>query len=33
MIALALVLVINAMVNGIERWALRWRPVEREMEL
>jgi NitT/TauT family transport system permease protein len=32
-IALALVLVINAILNGIERWALRWRPVEREMEL
>jgi NitT/TauT family transport system permease protein len=32
-IALALVLVINAILNGIERWALRWRPVERDMEL
>jgi NitT/TauT family transport system permease protein len=32
-IALALVLVINAVLNGIERWALRWRPVERDMEL
>jgi sulfonate transport system permease protein len=32
-IALALVLVINALVNLIERRALRWRPVEREMEL
>jgi NitT/TauT family transport system permease protein len=32
-IALALVLVINAILNAIERWALRWRPVEREMEL
>ncbi len=32
-IALALVLVINAILNGIERWSLRWRPVEREMEL
>jgi NitT/TauT family transport system permease protein len=32
-IALALVLVINAVLNAIERWALRWRPVEREMEL
>jgi hypothetical protein len=27
------VLVINAILNGIERWALRWRPVERDMEL
>src|SRR5262247_2187816 len=32
-IALALVLIINAVLNSIERWALRWRPVEREMEL
>lgn len=32
-IALALVLVINALLNGLERWALRWRPVEREMQL
>ncbi|MCC6889463.1 MAG: ABC transporter permease [Hyphomicrobiales bacterium] len=32
-IALVLVLAINAVLNGIERWALRWRPVEREMEL
>ena len=32
-IALALVLVINAVLNAIERRALRWRPVEREMEL
>ena len=32
-IALALVLAINAVLNGIERWALRWRPVERDMEL
>jgi NitT/TauT family transport system permease protein len=32
-IALALVLVINAILNGLERWALRWRPVERDMEL
>jgi len=33
LIALALVLIINALVNAIEAWALRWRPVEREMEL
>ena len=32
-IAIALVLAINGLVNLIERWALRWRPVEREMEL
>jgi NitT/TauT family transport system permease protein len=32
-IALALVLVINAILNAIERWSLRWRPVEREMQL
>ena len=32
-IAIALVLALNALVNLIERWALRWRPVEREMEL
>jgi len=32
-IATALVLIINAIVNRIERWALSWRPVEREMEL
>ena len=32
-IAIALVLAINGIVNLIERWALRWRPVEREMEL
>jgi NitT/TauT family transport system permease protein len=32
-IALALVLIINAILNRIETWALRWRPVEREMEL
>jgi NitT/TauT family transport system permease protein len=32
-IALALVLAINATVNAVEAWALRWRPVEREMEL
>src|SRR5712691_747024 len=32
-IAVALVLAINAAVVAIERRALRWRPVEREMEL
>jgi len=32
-IATTLVLTINAVVNVIERRALRWRPVEREMEL
>ncbi len=32
-IAIALVLIINAIVNRIETWALAWRPVEREMEL
>jgi NitT/TauT family transport system permease protein len=32
-IAMALVLAINAVVNVIERRALAWRPVEREMEL
>jgi len=32
-IALALVLAINAVLNAVERWSLRWRPVEREMEL
>jgi NitT/TauT family transport system permease protein len=32
-IALAVVLAINAVLNAIERWALRWRPVERDMEL
>jgi NitT/TauT family transport system permease protein len=32
-IAMALVLSINAVVNVIERRALAWRPVEREMEL
>ena len=32
-IAVALVLAINAVVNLIERWALRWRPVEREMKI
>jgi NitT/TauT family transport system permease protein len=32
-IAMALVLAINAVVNAVERRALAWRPVEREMEL
>jgi len=32
-IAIALVLAINGLVNLIERWALRWRPVERDMEM
>lgn len=32
-VALALVLAINAVVNAIEKWALRWRPIEREMQL
>ena len=32
-IAIVLVLVLNGIVNLIERVALRWRPVEREMEL
>jgi NitT/TauT family transport system permease protein len=32
-IAIALVLVLNGAVNLLERWALRWRPVEREMEI
>jgi NitT/TauT family transport system permease protein len=32
-IAMALVLSINAVVNAVERRALAWRPVEREMEL
>jgi sulfonate transport system permease protein len=32
-LAIALVLVINAIVNTVERWALSWRPVEREMQL
>ena len=32
-IALVLVLAINGLVNLIERWALRWRSVERDMEL
>jgi NitT/TauT family transport system permease protein len=32
-IAIALVLLINGLVNLIERWALSWRPVERDMQL
>src|SRR5262245_31228237 len=32
-IAVALVLAINGIVNLVERWALRWRPIEREMEV
>ena len=32
-IAITLVLLINVVVNAIERRALRWRPVDREMEL
>jgi NitT/TauT family transport system permease protein len=32
-IAIALVLAINGIIHLIERWALRWRPVEREMEV
>ena len=32
-IAIALVLTINGIVNLFERWVLRWRPVEREMEI
>jgi NitT/TauT family transport system permease protein len=32
-IAIALVLAINGLVNQIERWALSWRPVERDMQL
>src|SRR5882757_239795 len=32
-IAIALVLAINGIVNLVERWALSWRPVEREMEI
>ena len=32
-VAVALVLAINAVVNLIERWALRWRPVERDMKI
>ena len=32
-IAIALVLAINGLVNRVERWSLSWRPVEREMQL
>jgi NitT/TauT family transport system permease protein len=32
-VAIALVLAINGLVNLIERWALSWRPVERDMQL
>jgi hypothetical protein len=32
-IAIALVLTINGIVNLVERWALRWRPVERDMQI
>jgi NitT/TauT family transport system permease protein len=32
-IAIALVLAINGLVNLIERWALSWRPVERDMQI
>ena len=32
-VAITLVLVINGLVNRIERWALSWRPIEREMQL
>jgi ABC-type nitrate/sulfonate/bicarbonate transport system permease component len=32
-VATALVLAINAALNVVERWALSWRPLEREMEL
>src|SRR5262245_7394643 len=32
-IAIALVLAINGLVNLVERWSLRWRPTERDMEL
>jgi NitT/TauT family transport system permease protein len=32
-VAIALVLALNGIVNLVERFALRWRPVEREMEL
>ena len=32
-IAIALVLAINGIVNLIERFALRWRPVERDMQI
>jgi hypothetical protein len=27
------VLTINGIVNLVERWALRWRPVERDMQI
>ncbi len=32
-VAVALVLIINGIVNGLERRALKWRPVERDMQL
>jgi ABC-type nitrate/sulfonate/bicarbonate transport system permease component len=32
-IAIALVLTINGVVNLVERFALRWRPVERDMQI
>ncbi len=32
-VAVALVLVINAVVNALERHALRWRPTDRDMQL
>lgn len=32
-VAITLVLVINGLVNLIEHWALRWRPVERDMQI
>jgi NitT/TauT family transport system permease protein len=32
-VAVALVLIINAVVNALERRALKWRPVERDMQL
>ena len=32
-VAVALVLVINAVVNALERWALSWRPTDRDMQL
>jgi hypothetical protein len=32
-VAVVLVLGVNAVVNTIERRALRWRPVERDMKL
>jgi NitT/TauT family transport system permease protein len=32
-IAIALVLAINGIVNLIERFALRWRPIERDMQM